>query len=448
MRAEGRFALVGLSHKSASVEVRERLAVATADLPAALARLRALPGIQEALLLSTCNRFELYLYGPEEGVAAARRYLRELAGSSELSGLTELWDECALEHLFAVAASLESMVLGEPQILGQVREAIARAREGGVLHGPLSRAADGALRAAKRVRAETGIAQASVSVASAAVELAHKVFESLAGRRALIVGAGSVGELMARHLASAGAQLVICSRTLEHAQRLADALGAEACPFEELAVLLEQVDVVATSTAAPRPIIGVEMMKGAFKARRHRPLCIIDLAVPRDVEEGVRALSDLYAYDIDDLDRVAHEGRRQREREAARGMELVRAELRHFMGSQRERGGMPVIAALRAHGEEIARAELERTLQRLGEAIGERERASIEAMGKAIVKKLLHAPTNLLREAAGESPDEGAALALTVGRLFALEDAPRNERERSEQSELDSEARQASGGSA
>lgn len=415
-------AVVGVSHKTAKVELRERLAVPPVELPQTLARIKALPGVEEAALVCTCNRVELYLAGAEGCAASARAWFDERAPKDALDGaLFERHDRAAVEHLFRVAASLDSMVVGEAQVLGQVKDSFAACQSAGSVGGALARLFQAAFSMAKRVRTETAIGAASVSMASVAAELALKVFETLEGRTTLLIGAGEMSELTARHLSGVGSRLVLANRTLETAEVLARRIGGEAASLELLPELLARADIVVCSTGAQRPIITTALVQGVSKARRHRPLFLIDLSVPRNVEDGVRKLESVYAYNVDDLKRIADEGVKAREAEIAHAEAIAAEEIDRFARESRRRGAMPVVGLLRARGEAIASEEIARTLAQFGEGLGERQRKSIEAMGRAIVNKLLHGPTVWLRAASEKPPDEAAAAALVAARLFNLE---------------------------
>ncbi len=420
------FTLVGLSHKTAPVEVREKLAVAAGEMPQFLAELRAADGVEELMLVSTCNRVETYVWGAPHASESVRAALARRAGPLVLESLYDRRGEEAVRHLFRVSSSLDSMILGEPQILGQVKEAFANAQRARTLAGVITQACQAAFSAAKRVRTETAIGAAPVSMASAAVELGKKIFGSLAGRTVLLVGAGKMSELTAKHLAEGAPRILVANRTLERARDLARRVGGTARPFEELSGLLVEADIVVSSTAAPRPILTTAMLHAVIKQRHFRPLFMVDLAVPRDIEEGVGKLENVYAYDVDDLQHVVDEGRQNREAEAQKADRIVSEEVERFLKGRQVRDAVPVLARLRTHAEEIARSEAERTLAHFGEDLTPKQRKSIEAMGRAIVNKLLHGPTVRLREAGKASPGEAAALAVTVARLFDLEVPPEN----------------------
>lgn len=411
---------VGVSHKSAPLTVRERLAISDAHLDPLLGQLAHEPF--EALAVRTCNRVELYVMGPtaEAAGGVAREALAAMAGEPLERHLYEHRGDPALVHLFRVASSLDSMVVGEAQILGQMKEAFEHARTAGFARGMLSKVCFAAFGCAKRVRTETEIGRSAVSMASAAVSLAGKIFGKLSGRCVLVVGAGEMGELTAKHLKSAGARrLLVANRTQARAEALAASLDGEAWPFERLDKALTAADVVVCSTASPEPIFTRKSVAGILESRKHRPLFMVDLAVPRDIAPDVHTLDGVYAYDVDDIHRVVEEGSAARLAEAGRAEVIVAEEVARFSRARAVREGVPVLALLRKRAEAIARAELAKTLPGLESALSDKQKKSLEAMAMAIVNKLLHEPTARLREV-GESD---AHLAVAVAELFGLEAA-------------------------
>jgi len=404
---------VGLSHKQVPIAVREQLAVPAEDLPGRLARLRALPGVREAMLLSTCNRIEVFAVA--DARTAADDVLGDLGTLAAQHAQIRFEDE-ALLHLFRVAASLDSMVVGEAQIQGQVKEAHARAQEAGACGAALARVISGALSAAKRVRTETAVARGAVSVSSVAVQMAHKVLGDPAGRTVLLIGAGEMAELAAKELRSSGAsELLVANRSGTAAEGLAAEVGGIAVGLGELPALLERADVVLCSTAAQQPIVTREVVGRAIKARRYRPLFLIDLAVPRNVDPAANQLENVYVYDLDDLEGVAAQNRELRQQEVERAEAIVREEVAAYARAKQERAAVPVLARLRAHAQALADAEVERTLAVLG-PLSERQQKSLRSMAGAIVNKLLHGPTLRLR---GE---QGGPLAEAVAELFDIQD--------------------------
>jgi glutamyl-tRNA reductase len=413
-------ALVGLSHRTAPIEVRERMAFAEDRLAEALRALAALPGVGEAMIVSTCNRVEIYAgLDDAAAVAALQRFLVDDRGlPAELRAHLYAHDgQEALRHLFRVAASLDSMVVGESQILGQVKQAYAAALEAGTLGPVLQRSVPRAFQLAKRVRTETDVAKSSSSIASAAVDLAAQIFGDLDGRRVLVVGAGKMGELSARHLRAARiGELCVVNRTQARAVELAAKLGGQAAPWDDLDKLLARVDIVLCSTGASEPVLRRDRIERAMRLRKGRFLFLIDIAVPRDVEPEVGAIENVFLYDVDALDQVVQQNRAQRRSEAAAGEEMVEAELKRFVEHEQSLGVVPTIKLLRGRFLEVARAEVERTLGKL--STSERDRQVIEAMAEAIVNKLLHVPLTKLKEEARDNPD--SELAATVRALFDL----------------------------
>jgi glutamyl-tRNA reductase len=411
------FVVVGLSHRTAPVEVRERLAVPPDRLGEELRQIAAGGRFDEALLISTCNRVELYATGsdPIDAAHRARAALAtRLLDSAAEDALYQERGVDAVRHAFRVASSLDSLVVGEPQILGQVKEAFDAAKGAGTVGTLLGRCFTQAFATAKRVRNETGIAEGTVSVSSIACELAKKIFGNLEGRRTLLLGAGEMGESAARSLRQTGTQLHVINRSEDRAHSLAESCGGRAVPYERLTLELADADVVIASTASPKFILTPEMMKGVVRSRRHRPLFIIDIAVPRDVDPRVGNMDNVFVYDVDDLQQVAEENLSVRAREATLAESIVEEEVGAFLAWRRSLELAPTIVALRKRFAEVAEQELQRALPRLDGV----DRAVLEAMSRSMVNKLLHQPMTQLKAGAGE-PD-GALLIDAVRRLFAL----------------------------
>jgi glutamyl-tRNA reductase len=395
--------VAGLSHKNAPVSVRERLAVEEDKLRELLHDLQASDVLREVVVLSTCNRVEVYgvAEAPGEARALAFRHLCRQRGVdlTEVESMLYMHlDADAVRHAFRVSASLDSMMIGEPQILGQVKDAFALAQAcesvGRHLHPLFSQA----FNVAKRVRTETEIARHAVSVSFAAVELAKKIFAGLTGRAVLLLGAGKMGELAAKQLVEQGAfPIYVVNRTWTRAQELARALSGTAVPYDDLPNAVAAVDIVVTSTGAATPIVTRDMVARVMRGRSARPLFFIDIAVPRDVERGVDALEDVYCYDIDDLKQVVDSNIRERLREAQRAEALVEREVTKFKARLGDVEVIPTIVSLRERLEEIGRGEVKKTLARLPDATPE-TRAAIEALSASIVNKVLHAPITKLRE--------------------------------------------------
>ncbi len=410
--------IVGVSHKTAPIEVRERVAFAEDKLPDALQKLVTVPGVGEAMIVSTCNRVELYAGVDDK--AAMEQLMRFLIDERQLPSSLRAHvyahdGHDAIRHLFRVASSLDSMVVGESQILGQVKEAYAAALEAGTLGPVLQRAVPRAFALAKRVRTETDVAKSSASIASAAVDLAAQIFGELRGRHVLVVGAGKMGDLSARHLKAAGiGELSVINRMHARAVELAEKLGGNAAPWEEFDRLLHKVDIVLCSTGATEPVVRRDRIAKAMRARKGRWLFFIDIAVPRDVEPEVGEVENVYLYDVDALEKVVAQNRAQRQNEAAEAEAMVDAELKRFREHEQSLGVVPTIKLLRARFLEVALAEVERSAAR----VGDKERAVLQQMAEAIVNKLLHTPLTKLKKEAAERPD--SELPALVRGLFDL----------------------------
>jgi glutamyl-tRNA reductase len=420
-----RFVVIGLSHRTAPIEVRERFAKHTKDLASALGELRKVEPIEEACVLSTCNRVEFYVAGGAEPKTIARGlrgYVQAISGLSPEDLDPHLYQHVAEEgllHLFRVASSLDSMVLGEPQILGQVKEAYRAAVEAKATGGQLDRAFQKAFSIAKRVRTETGIAENAVSMSFAAVELGREIFNSLEGKEVLLIGAGKMGTLAAKHLMSYGiAGVRIASRTLETAQKLAAEIGGIPSSLQDLPMLLNQADIVISSTASPSYIVDKKMMKKIVRERRYRPILFVDIAVPRDIDPEVADLDNVFVYDVDDLEKVLQINRDNRSQEAAAAERLIHDELSGFVRWAKSQQVVPVIKALRAKATEIAEAEISRTLQNV-DGSGDKTAQSVKAMGNAIVNKMLHPVLTRLKQEGAQGDPQAMIDALV--QLFGLD---------------------------
>jgi glutamyl-tRNA reductase len=416
------FLLVGVSHRTAPVAVRERLAVEPDAVEGALAELGGLPAVREAAMLSTCNRVELYVAAADADQAA--RGLGEVfarragVGPSELrEHLYEHRDAGAVHHLFRVASSLDSLVIGEPQILGQIKQAHEAALRHGTAGPILNDCFSGAFRVARRVRRDTAIARNPVSVSSVAVELARQVVGDFKGRRVLVVGAGKMSELAARTLRTQGATLTVTNRTRARAEELATRYGAAVSDWNDLAGALTAADIVIASTGAQRPVLTLELLTRVQRARRGRPLSLLDIAVPRDVEPAAGKLDGIYLFDIDDLQKEAGAHRAERQSEAAEAEAIVQQELGRFLRAWRGRQVGSIVTALRAHVLGIAEAEAQRLCDSLA-GLEEREKQAILRFGENIAKKLLHLPQMALRQ---DDAEDGVPLVVAVQRLFGLE---------------------------
>lgn len=395
--------VIGLNHKTAPIDIRERLAFQESEIEEALQRIRSIPSIRETMILSTCNRVEIYATSKEveKAVQELKQFLSEIHQfplERFERNLYLLIGEEAVRHIFRVASSLDSMVVGEPQILGQIKEAYQRANEskasGVILHRLLHRA----FHVAKRVRTETKISSSAVSVSSVAVELAQRIFGTLEDRVVFLIGAGEMIELAARHLVSGGVKkILVTNRTYERALNLAREFQGEAIPFEEMNIGLKRADIVISATNSPEPILTSEQIIRVMKERRHRPIFFIDIADPRDIEPKVGDLENVYLYNIDDLQKVAFENLKDREREAEKAEGIVREEVERFVRWYHSLEVTPTIIALRKKFEEIRVRELKKMLS-LHPELTEKERKSLEAMTSAIINKILHEPITHLKE--------------------------------------------------
>ncbi|GAA4998134.1 glutamyl-tRNA reductase [Pseudoluteimonas lycopersici] len=411
------FAL-GINHQTAPVDLRERVAFDPDMLAPALSALQALPQVREVALLSTCNRTELYAYADDDGSALSDWLATHPDSSGDLHAyLYRHSDGEAARHLFRVSAGLDSLVLGEPQILGQVKQAWSAARGAGTLGNRLDRLFQQAFATAKRARSETRIGANPVSVASAAVRLAQESFARPADASILLIGAGETIELVARHLVQAGAKrLLVANRTLAHAQQLASRHGGIALPLDELERHLAEADIVFSATASREPVLHRAQVEAALARRRHRPMLLLDLAVPRDIAADVAGLRDVFVYTVDDLQRVVEDNRRSR-REAADAAEaIIELQVARFLETSGAEAGLAPLKRLRAHGERNSADVLAKAKQQL--AAGGDPHAVLDYLAHTLTNRLLHAPTAALRNAALSGDSE---LARAAEKLFPEE---------------------------
>ena len=416
--------LLGVNHRTAPVEVRERLAIPESKLPHALQQLMTIPGVNEALILSTCNRVEIVAQ-TANGSTDLRDFLKEYFAVDPAPyepHLYEFRQDDAVRHVFRVASSLDSMVVGEPQILGQVKEAYATARAAGTVQSYLDLLLTRAFAVAKRVRTETAVGSSSVSVASVAVELAGKIFGSLEGKHVCIVGAGKMSELAARHLVAQGAGPVfVANRTYERACALAERFGGQAIKFDSLYEHCERADVVITSTGAPVTIFKREHGARFLAKRRNRPMFFIDLAVPRDVDPEMSKLDGIFVYDIDDLQEAVSSHVESRKKEAEHAESIIQTEVERFHARLQTLHVVPTIVSLQDQFETIRQAELDRVRGRLGKLTPEQEMA-VEALTHGIVNKIMHTPIRSLKSAA--AGPEMTTLVETFRKIFDLREKP------------------------
>jgi glutamyl-tRNA reductase len=416
-----KFQLIGVNHKTAPVEVRERLAIPDSRLAEAVKHLARHPRVDEGLILSTCNRVEV-LAQTKNGTADLRRFVGDyfhLNVADYEPHLYEYQQGEAVRHLFRVTSSLDSMVLGEPQILGQVKEAYATARAVGAVHSQLDLLLTRAFAVAKRVRTETAVGSSAVSVASVAVELAKKIFGSLQGRHVYLVGAGKMSELAARHLLAHGAESIfVANRTYDRAKQLAAKFEGKAILFDQLYETCDRADIVITSTGAPHAIFRREHGELFLARRKNRPMFFIDIAVPRDVDPEMNRLDGIFVYDIDDLQQAVSLHVADRKKEAERAEAIVAAEVERFQARLQTLDVVPTIVSLQDHLETIRQAEIDRVRSRLG-ALSPEQELAVEALTRGIVSKIMHTPISTLKTAVRE-PEATTVIDL-VRRLFNLE---------------------------
>ena len=416
----------GLNHKTAPIQIREGLAISNGDLSDALASLKTLPAVEETMLLSTCNRVELYAVAKDVDAAIKelRQFLMQRNPASAPEQLTQhlyfLSDDDAVRHLFRVASSLDSMVMGEPQILGQFKDAMEAAVSQGCTGVVLNKVLKKAISVAKRVRTDTPIGEQAVSVSYAAVELAKKFFQNLADHSVMLVGAGEMGELAGRHLVNHGVtRVMVTTRNFQRAVAFAKQFKGTPIPFETFKQEMLGADIVICSTGSPHAIITTQDMLKIVRARQNRPLCIIDIAVPRDVEGDVRDIDGVYLFNIDDLQQIVAVNMEERQKAAMTAEIIVQEEVVTMMGWMKTLETVPTIVALKKRGEEIRQGELEKVLARLPGLSGS-EREIIEGLASSIVNKLLHRPLVTLKEEAANA--NGTMYVDATRRLFSLDE--------------------------
>lgn len=401
--------VVGLSHKTAPIQVRERLAFPRDALPEVLLRLTSANAVGEAVILSTCNRVEVYAAGPTRGtpdlratLRAAAEFLTAIGGDSVTPHLSMASGPEAVRHLFRVAASLDSLVVGEPQILGQLKDAIEVARNAKSIGPTLNKAMHRAVRVGKRVRTETAIGQGQVSVSSVAIDLARQIFGELTGRVAVLIGAGEMAEAAAKLLVKAGARLLVVNRSPERGADLAREVGGHPRAWVELEQSIVEADIVVSSTSSPTFVVPQDMVKRARKARRGRSLFLIDIAVPRDVDPSVNDLENVFLYDVDDLSQIVAESLDARALEASRAEAIVEGEATGFESWALERAMTPTIVGLRARTRAALASEVERSLSGKLKHLGVAEREALAIMVDAATNKLLHQPVTRLKALAAD----------------------------------------------
>jgi glutamyl-tRNA reductase len=412
-----KLALVGLSHKTAPVEIRERLAFNDGALRTALTSLVGRPDVTEVMILSTCNRVEVVAESPDDRLI--REFLCEfhqVAPEAVSKHLYSLRNADVIRHVFRVAASLDSMVIGEPQILGQVKEAYRIAADAGTVGMHLSALMDRAFAVAKKVRSETGISQSAVSISYAAVELARKIFGDLTGKTVMIIGASKMGELAAKHLKRNGvSSVLVTNRTFERAVELAQVFEGAAVPFEHLKDHMDHADIVISSTGAPHFIITKNIAEQTMHRRKNRPMFFIDIAVPRDIDPTVNEIDNAFVYDIDDLQQVIDANLKDRLKEASRAEEIVDSEVQAFCRKMQTREVVPTIVQLRDTVEKVRRDEIERNRRLLKDLSPEE---AVDQITKSLLNKILHTPIEELKRMAHDP--SGADFADTLRKIFNI----------------------------
>lgn len=421
-RSTDRLTLVGLSHRTAPVEVREQVTIPAEKAPDALRDLRRIPGVVGAALVSTCNRTEAVCEAADGGTADARAIVETLARIHGIEPeflekyLYVYQGEAAVRHLFKVAASLDSLIVGEGQIVGQVKAAYAMAQEQDSLSAGLHQLFQNALASSKKVRLTSGISESAVSVPFAAVELAKKIFDDFSRCQILIVGSGKMGEIATRHLKGMGMTRIFCAnRTLERAVTLAEKFGGAAIRLDDVPRHLPDTDIVISSTGSPGVVLAREAVADAMRHRRNRPMFLIDIAVPRDIAPEVGEIPNVYLYDIDDLRDVVDRNRKNRENKLEKAEQILAGEVGQFLSRLDAQEIVPTIQRLRAQMDEMRKHELERTRKRLGGLTPEQE-AALDDLTASIVNKILHYPIATLKTA----PPEDTGLRDTVRRIFGL----------------------------
>jgi glutamyl-tRNA reductase len=418
-----KFLLAGLNHKTAPVEVRERLAFEEKSLPEALDHLKQRPGLLEGMILSTCNRVEIAVTAEDQADSetAVEGFLvesRKVDRAWVSPYLYKLGGSDAIRHLFRVASSLDSMVVGEPQILGQLKSAYALAKEHGAMSGFLDLVLTRAFNVAKRVRTETDIGESAVSISYAAVELAREIFGSLQGKKVLVVGAGKMSESALRHLKRAGvSEMLVTNRTRSRAEELAGEIGGRVIEYERFLESVPEVDIVIASSGSPTYILSREQVRSAVARRRNRPMFLIDIAVPRNIEPEVNQVDNVFLYDIDDLGKVVDTNLKGRLEVAEQAEDIIREEVERMMLRLKTREVAPTIVSLQEQLEQWRRGEIDRQRTKLGSLTAQQEEA-LDAITRGIVNKIAHGPITELRKQAADP--SGIHLMSTIRRLFRL----------------------------
>jgi glutamyl-tRNA reductase len=410
---------LGINHKTAPVEIREKVSFAAEVVPDALRELARRGTIAEGAILSTCNRTELYCGLANEKVEELVRWLGEFHNLGPDALVPYIYshpDQAAVRHMLRVASGLDSLVLGEPQILGQMKQAFSTASEAGTIGVTLNRLFEHTFRVAKQVRTDTAIGASAVSVAFAAVSLSRQIFSDLSKHTALLIGAGETIELVARHLKENGiGRVIVANRTVERAHALAAEFDGYAISLPELPAHLPEADIVIASTASPLPILGKGAVESAIKARKRRPMLMVDIAVPRDIEPEVAQLEDVYLYTVDDLQEIIQENLRSRQEAAKQAEEIIEVQVSHFMGWLRSLDSVDVIRALRETAEQMREETVTRALRQLH--TGKAPDEVVQELARLLTNKLTHSPCTQMRRASYEGRDE---LLEAARELFSL----------------------------
>ena len=412
--------ILGLNHTTAPVDIREQVIFTGDAIPRALAEIVALSGVSEAVMLSTCNRTEIYVESAPEGDAALLDWLKadQALSADAQDALFTLDDDNAVRHLFRVACGLDSMILGEPQILGQLKDAFREADSAGSVGSQLGRLFQHTFSVAKKVRTDTEIGSSPVSVAYAAVNLANQFFSGFQQHTALLIGAGATIELVARHLSGKGiGRLFVANRDLARAQKLASQFDGFALPLSELEGTLPVADILISSTASPDTIVSKSQMASAIQTRKRKPVFAVDIAVPRDLDPAISELDDVYLYTVDDLDKVILQGRNSRESAVVDANRILEDEATRYLNIERAREVVPLITELRDQGDTLREEVMQQARRRLAKGADSDE--VLEFVTASLLKKMLHQPTVSLREA-GEASDEALIEAARV--IFGLGD--------------------------
>lgn len=412
------FLVVGLNHRTAPIGIRERLAITKSRLPEALELMGGY--IEQGVIIGTCNRSEVYTMGNTDLTGRIEQFFSDYSQTSTDDVgryFYRLGQEECIHHLFCVASSLDSMILGEGQIMRQVKDSFDAADQAGTVHGPLSRLFHQALRVGKRVRRDTAISQNALSVSRACVDLARRTLGELNDLTVMVIGTGDAGKLAARALKDHGVKRVVfTNRTYDRAAELASELGGEVIPFQDMSATLEGADIVIGSTGSPGHVLEIEAVRKAMSSRPQRPLFLMDIALPRDIDPEIAHVPNVHLYNMDDLEIISESNRLERQREAQHAREIVKEEVSEFLKWVQTLDTVPAITALRNQAEEIRHTELTKLLRRLDQKLTPQVTEAIEAMSRAIVNKVLHNPTMNLKE-------RGTADRLELAmELFNLED--------------------------